>query len=187
MAMVAFLVFGTPAPTQAAKKDAAAVATKDAAVLVPAAVVAKDAASQPAAAVASVAPVHPAAPTAVVIDAEAKVAQWWQLLLRHLMEIIFSILGIMATGFVAVLLKKYGFEAQTAKINDVLERAVSYAEQKAISATKLNGQPSPGAAKMEMALDFARMLAREYKIQEKGKEWWTGRLEGWLGASKIKA
>jgi len=113
-------------------------------------------------------------------------AKWWQLLLKHLLELVFVILGILATGFVTVLMKKYGFESQTAQVNDILERARGYAEQLSIKKFKLDGKPVEPAQKMELAIQFAQKLAEEYKLGDKGKVWWEGKIESWMGMEKKK-
>lgn len=136
-------------------------------------------ATQPASVAAPVAPTE--APKATEASAPQLEAKWWQVLLKHLLELIFAVLGILATGFVTVLLKKYGFEVQTGQVNDILERARGYAEQLSIKKLKLDGKPVPSAEKMGLAIQFAQKLAEEYKIKDKGKEWWEGKLESWMG------
>jgi hypothetical protein len=104
------------------------------------------------------------------------------MLLSHAMELAFAILGLLLSGLVTVLMKKYGFEAQSAKVNELLSKAVGYAEQKALAASKLEeGKVTPGAEKMELAIQFAEKMAADYKLPKKGKDWWEDRLESWLG------
>ncbi len=105
---------------------------------------------------------------------------WWQVLLSHVMELAFAVVGIMVSAFITVLLKKYGFESQTTKINDVLDRAIGWAEQKSKKAAKFDGKPIDSGAKMDLAIEFAEKLAKEYKIADKGVGWWEGKLESWL-------
>lgn len=109
----------------------------------------------------------------------------WKVVLRYGLELVFTILGIMATAFVTVLMKKYGFETYAAKVNDVLERGIGYAEQMSLKALKLNGKPLGGAEKLELALQFIAEQAKQYKLPDKGKEWWTKKVEGWLGTSAV--
>lgn len=129
------------------------------------------------------------APVRIVAEAPIAKAQteqgmnWWQLLLGHLMTLVFSILGMVATVFVGVLLKKYGFQTQTEKINDILTRAVGFAEQKSKQVAKLDGKPLEGAKKLELAINFALELAKDYKIREKGRSWWEDKVESWLGVT----
>lgn len=113
---------------------------------------------------------------------EPTVSEWWKVLLKHLLELAFTILGIMATIFVTVLMRKYGFENYSAKVNDLLLRGTSYAEQMSIKAAKLSGKPLAGAEKMELALGFITDMAKQYKLPDKGKEFWTKKVEGWLGS-----
>lgn len=142
---------------------------------------------------APVAPVAPAAAQPAPVAAQPAVgaldptvaAPWWKVLLRYGLELVFTILGLLASVFVTVLLKKYGFESYTAKVDDILDRAVGYAEQKSLQALKLNGKPLDGTEKLALALDLAKSLATEYKIPEKGKEWWEAKVEGWLGVQKL--
>lgn len=113
---------------------------------------------------------------------------WWQVGLRHLMELVFLVLGIVATAFVRVLMKKYGFEDHSAKVNDVLQKAAGYAEQWAIRQAKLDGRAARGGAeKMRVALQIAQEMAKDYKLPQKGSAWWETKLEGWLGTEKVKA
>ena len=114
-----------------------------------------------------------------------KEVTWWKVLVSHLMELAFALLGLLLSGLVTVLMRKYGFEAQSAKINELLGKAVGYAEQKAAAAAKLEeGKKTSGAEKMELAVQFAERLAKDYKIKSKGKDWWEDRLESWLGVQK---
>ena len=110
---------------------------------------------------------------------------WWKVLIREGLELIFAILGIMATAFVTVLMRKYGFDDYSAKVNDALTRAIGYAEQKSAVALKLNKKPLEGAEKLSLALDFIAEKAKEYKLPDKGREWWTKKVEGWLGTQKV--
>jgi hypothetical protein len=104
---------------------------------------------------------------------------WWKVLLSYAMELGFTIVAILVSGLVTVLLKKYGFETQTAKINDILDRSISWAEQEAKKAAKLDGKLD-SESKMEMAKDFAVSMAEEYNIKGKSSKWWENRLESWL-------
>jgi hypothetical protein len=111
--------------------------------------------------------------------------EWWETGLAHLLKLVFLILGLMATALVRVLMKKYGFEEQSGKINDLLTKALGFAEQKALKASKLEeGKLTSGAEKMEMAIKFAQGLAKDYKLPEKGSDWWEDKLESWLGVQK---
>jgi hypothetical protein len=104
---------------------------------------------------------------------------WWKVLLGYIMELGFIVVSILLMGLVTVLLKKYGFEAQTAKINDVLDRSISWVEQKSKTAAKLDGKIDSDT-KMEMAKNFAFSIAEEYNIKGKSSKWWEDRLESWL-------
>jgi mannose/fructose/N-acetylgalactosamine-specific phosphotransferase system component IID len=104
---------------------------------------------------------------------------WWKVLLGYAMELGFTVVAILVSGLVTVLLKKYGFETQTAKINDILDRSISWAEQEAKKAAKLDGKLD-SESKMEMAKDFAVSMAEEYNIKGKSSRWWENRLESWL-------
>lgn len=127
----------------------------------------------------------PAPAVAVPAPATAPEMTWWKVLIRYGLELIFTILGIMATAFVTVLMRKYGFEDYTAKVNDLLDRGTGYAEQKSLNALKLNGKPLGSAEKLALALELIGEKAKEYKLPDKGKEWWEKKVEGWLGSSKL--
>ena len=148
-----------------------------------------------AAALASVSPVNlttEAPKEALKVDVPAPAPQaevqqvvWWKVLVQHAMELGFLILTLMATVFVRVLGKKYGFAAYTDQVNSVLEKATNYAEQKAVAAAKLEeGKVTSGAEKMKLAISFAQKLGEDYKIKNKGEEWWEDQLEAWLGVVK---
>jgi len=127
---------------------------------------------------------QPAAPVTDPPKAEEPTQEWWETGLAHLLKLVFLILGLMATALVRVLMKKYGFEEQSGKVNDLLTKAIGFAEQKALKASKLEeGKMTSSAEKMKMAIEFAQGLAKEYKLPEKGSEWWEDKLESWLGVT----
>jgi hypothetical protein len=153
----------------------------------PAAVKVEVKAAQPAASQPAVAPaieVKAEVPK-VAAPVEPEAISWWKLLIRYGLELIFSILGLMATIFVTVLMRKYGFENYSAKLNELLSKGIGLAEQKSISAAKLNGKPLESAEKLTVAVNFIQSMAKEYKLPDKGKEWWEGKVDGWLGVQKM--
>lgn len=122
------------------------------------------------------------APAAPVAAEKASEVSWWKVLVSNAMELAFALLGLLLSGLVTVLMKKYGFESQSTRVNELLGKATAYAEQKAIKAAKLEeGKETPGAEKMQLAVEFAEKLAKDYKIKAKGKDWWEDNLESWLG------
>lgn len=125
-----------------------------------------------------------AEPKAAEPTAPTYEAKWWQVGLKHLLELVFMVLGLLATAFVTVLMRKYGFEDQSNKVNDILTKALGYAEQLSIKKAKLDGKPTSGGEKMDLAIKFAQKLAQDYKVADKGKEWWEEKLESWLGVQK---
>jgi hypothetical protein len=136
-------------------------------------------ASQPAKA--DPAPAPAPAPAPVV----AAQQNWWQEGLTELIKLICAILLILASAFVTVMTKKYGFESSQAVLDDILHRAVSYVEQTTTAKLGAGADKTPGAKKMEMAIEVAKKLAADTKLKEKGTEWWTTRLESWLGSSQV--
>ena len=110
---------------------------------------------------------------------------WWKVILSHALELIFSLLGIIVIGFVNVLLKKYGFESYTEKVDDLLERGVGFAEQKSLIALKLNGKPLDSGEKLQLALGFITEKAKDYKLPQKTRDWWEDKVESWLGMENI--
>jgi len=137
-------------------------------------------ASQPAVAVAKT-EVAASQPATVAPAPAPTVTEWWKVLIRYGLELVFIILGLLISVLVTVLMKKYGFEDYSAKVNDALSRGVGYAEQMSLKALKLSGKPLGSAEKMELALQFVADKSKEYKLPDKGKEWWTKKVEGWLG------
>lgn len=110
---------------------------------------------------------------------------WGRVFLKYILDLVFAVLGIVATGFVTVLLRKYKFDSFTAKVNDLLERAVGFAEQKSVQALKLTGKPLEGAVKLDFALEFVKNLSIEYGLEGRSKDWWIEKIEGWIGAKRI--
>jgi hypothetical protein len=182
------LILALPVAAQAPKGEVTVsktvkITTPAAKVAVPASatqpVVAKEASTAPASQ-----PTSTSTSTSTVTTTP-QVTEWWKILIRYGLELIFSILGIVATVFVSVLMKKYGFETYSAKVNEILLKGTGYAEQLAANALKVPGAPIGSAAKLALALDFVIEKAKEYGLPDKGKEWWTKKVEGWLGAKKI--
>jgi hypothetical protein len=102
--------------------------------------------------------------------------------IKHAMDLGFLLLSLLLSGLVGVLLKKFGFQAQNEKVQAALEKGVAFAEQWAKKKAKVDGEAKPGGPdKMDQAIDFAMGLATEYKLPKKGKDWWEGQLESWLG------
>jgi hypothetical protein len=162
------LALAAPSMAQAPKEEAKVVKVE-----------AKAPASQPVAAVAKTevaVPAKVATPTT-----EPIVTEWWKVLIRYGLELVFTVLGLLISVLVTVLMKKYGFEDYSAKVNDALSRGVGYAEQMSLKALKISGKPLGSAEKMDIALQFVTDKAKEYKLPDKGKEWWTKKVEGWLG------
>ena len=172
-----------PAATPAATAPAA---TPAPVATVPAATAPVVTVTQPVVTTTPAAAATPAAAPVPVVVAPTYEQAWWQLLLKHLIELLFFIITGMAVVFIRVLSKKFHFEDQSAKINDVLARASGYAEQKSLNAAKLDGKPTPGAEKLKLATTFATSLAKEYKLADKGADWWEDKLESWLGVGKDK-
>ena len=107
------------------------------------------------------------------------------LAIQYSMKLGFLLLSLLLSAFVAVLLRKFGFQAQNDKLQDILVKAAGFAEQWSLNKAKLNGVAKPGGPeKMAMAIDIAIGMAKEYKLPEKGKDWWEVRLESWLGMQK---
>jgi opacity protein-like surface antigen len=102
--------------------------------------------------------------------------------IHYAMKLGFLVVSVLLTVFIRVLMKKYGFEAQTAQVDDVLKRAKGYAEQWALKKAKVDKEAKPGGPdKMKEAVCFAIKLAQEYKLPKKGEDWWEEKLEAWLG------
>lgn len=181
LALTLLLAFPVVLYAQDTKKEAPKVEVKAPAsqpapapaVAAPASQPAKAAASAPAAAQVAPAP-----------DAEAGLP-WWKVLLKYILELVFTILGVLASVFVTVLMKKYGFEDYATKVNDLLARGTGYAEQKSLQALKLNQAPLKSSEKLALALEFITEKAKEYKLPDKGKAWWEKKVEGWLGVQNM--
>ena len=123
----------------------------------------------------------PAAAPVAAPDEDAGLG-YGALAVKYAMQLGFLLLSLLLSGFVTVLLKKFGFQAQNEKIQDILTKAAAFAEQWSMKKAKLDGAIKPGGPeKMEQAISIALAMAKEYKLPEKGKDWWEERLESWLG------
>lgn len=131
-----------------------------------------------------VAPKAEPTPAPVPTPAPAPAVQkWWQEGLSELVKVLGSILIILIGTLVTVLAKKYGFESYQAILDDVLHRSVNYVEQITVNKLGEGQEKTPGAKKMEMAIEIAKKLAANTKLKDKGTEWWQTQLESWLGAT----
>lgn len=188
LAVLAFLSFAVPTYAQqpAPVPAKAPVVTVTKAPAAPVAAPAAPVAAVPAPTALPAAPkVAPASQPAVVAPAASGEVGVGKMLLKYAIDLFLLIALAMVSVLVKVLAKKFGFEAQTQMINDVLLKATGYAEQMAVKKLKLDGKPTPSAEKMKLALDFAVKMAQEYKLGQKGAAWWEDKLEGWLGTKKV--
>lgn len=104
------------------------------------------------------------------------------LAIQYAMKLGFFVVSLLLAVFIRVLMKKFGFEDQANKVDDVLKRAAGFAEQWALKKAKVDGEAKPGGPeKMKEAICFAVKLAQEYKLPKKGEDWWEEKLESWLG------
>jgi hypothetical protein len=105
--------------------------------------------------------------------------------LNHAIKLGFLLVFLLLSGLIRVLMKKFGFQEHTAKVDDVLKRAKNHAEQWSVKKAGVEGAAKPGGPeRMDKAVNFALDLARDYKLPEKGKEWWEDQLESWIGMEK---
>jgi len=127
----------------------------------------------------------PAAPEAAeTVKAAEEGMGYGAVAANHAIKLGFTLLSLLLSGLVFVLLKKFGFESQNAKIQSALEEGRAYAEQWSLKKAKLDGEPKPGgAAKMDQAISVAMSAAKEYKLPDKAKDWWETRLESWLNVT----
>ena len=164
-------------PVKAVAKIAPVVkVTKDSLVVVPAKEVAPIKVEAPVKAV--IAPVVP------VVKEEIGMGG---VVLRSIIEGLFGLVLIMISALIRVVMKKFGFEAEASKVNDIVSKAISFAEQKSLTALKVSGAPMKSAEKMELAIKFAKSIAEDYKLPQKGSDWWENKVESWLGAGKKAA
>jgi len=102
-------------------------------------------------------------------------------------KLLFALLLALLSGLIVVLGRKYKFEAEATKVNEILKQAAGYGEQKALKGFKLDGTHTEGAQKMKDALGKALELAEGAGLKKKGQDYWEGLLEGWLGVQKLEA
>jgi len=91
---------------------------------------------------------------------------FWQVVGQHGFELLGTVLVALIGGLVTVLGKKWNFESESAKVNDVVEKAIGFAEQWAKKKAKVEGVAAPGGPeKLATALDMAEKIAAQYKLK----------------------
>lgn len=147
----------------------------------PVVLVTKTPATQPATAIATSQPVQSVV-AAATIPTEAT---WKQITLRNVVELLFALLSMIAIAVANALLKKYKFETYTAQVDDIIKKAVGYAEQQAALKLKYQDIAVKPEDKLQIAIEFAEELAKKYKVKDKSQEWIEKQIESWLGLSKL--
>lgn len=109
---------------------------------------------------------------------------WWQLLLTELVKLISLVVGILMSGLIGVLAKKYNFQAQQAQVDFIAMQAIDYVEQMSLRKLKLEHEPIDSVGKLKLGIEAAKGLARDFKVKEKSEEFWTKTLEGWVRRKK---
>ena len=104
----------------------------------------------------------------------------WQVILIHLMEIIVALGVPVGLLLLRTYLKKKGIEADMSTLNDLLGKAIGFAEQKAKNALKDGKEQTPNAQKLDWAVTKGRELAEANKLDQ----WVIDKLED-LIESKI--
>jgi hypothetical protein len=122
----------------------------------------------------------------VIIQKETEPLQltWWQLLLSELVKLVSLIVGVLASGLLGVLAKKYNFQAQQAKIDFIALQAIDYVEQLSLRGLKLSNAPLDSEAKLKTAIGTAKELASDFKLKQKSEAFWEKTLEGWIRRKK---
>lgn len=124
-------------------------------------------------------------PVVIIQKEEAPVQlTWWQLLLTELVKLVSLIVGVLVSGLLGVLAKKYNFQAQQAKIDFIALQAIDYVEQLSLRGLKLSNAPLDSEAKLQRAIGTAKELASEFKLKQKSEAFWEKTLEGWLRRKK---
>ena len=114
--------------------------------------------------------------------AEAAPQAWWQSLVYAVIQFALAIL-IPILGYLAIqVLQRYGIKLEQEQVDSIAKKAADFADQKARVALKVDGEKTPGADKMTLALGFAKTLAHQYNLKEKA----TGKLQDVIEAAVAK-
>jgi len=124
-------------------------------------------------------------PIVIIQKAEGEPALlWWQVLLTELIKLISLIVGIVVTGLIGVLAKKYNFQAQQTKIDFIATQAVEYVEQLSLRGLKLDNKPLESVDKLKTAIATAKELSKDLKLKQKSEAFWESTLESWVRKKK---
>ena len=121
------------------------------------------------------------AATAAVVQQE-----WWQGLLAWLGPIFGGVLTAVLAALGVQLLRKWNIEMKPATLEDVIGKAVNYAEGRALAALNAGGPKTPGAEKMALATGVADLLLKQFKLEALAKESLVALIEAKLGEQKTE-
>ena len=103
------------------------------------------------------------------------------------LAIVTPILLLLAKRLVIYLEKKWDFqmeESQETKLLDLISRAIAYAEEKAMAASKVGKDIPSGAKKLQMALEFAMEEIRRLGLDDVAVEVMTKLIEAALNKKR---
>jgi len=102
----------------------------------------------------------------------------WQVILQHLMEIVVALGVPVLLILLKTYLKKKGIEADMGTLNELLSKAVGFAEQMGKKALKDGAEQTDNAQKLDWALSKGRELAEANKLDQ----WVVDKLESLIEA-----
>lgn len=124
----------------------------------------------------------------VALATDAVVEQaWWQTLISHLLQIVTTIFVPVLSVLAVVLAKRWGVSIELDTVDKILDKAVGFAEQKALNALKEGKPKSSSAEKLDWALTMARDMAKRYKLSVKATSKLQDLIEAKLGQKKLEA
>jgi len=128
---------------------------------------------------------HPAVAAAAEVATRAAGEQaWWQALLVHVVEVAVAILTPVLGLLAVAIARRFKIKLEQEEVDRLAVKAMAYAEQKAKHALKAEAKKTSGAEKMDMALGFARSVARNHGLSEKATSKMRDVIEAKLGERK---
>lgn len=122
------------------------------------------------------------APLSAVAQQAAETQQdWWQSLLVLALQTAAAILTPVIGVLITLLLRRWGIQVQQKQVDAIVTQAVGFAEQKAKVALKDGAPKTPGAQKLQVALDIAQALMTQFKVKEMAKDKLVALIEAKLG------
>ena len=109
---------------------------------------------------------------------------WWQNLIWNLITIFAPIVAGVFTVLVFRIANRYGIHLEKSQVESIVNKSIGYAEEKARQALNEGKEKTSGAKKAQIAADMAKLLASQYKLNDKAIEGLDKLIVAKLGESR---